>query len=73
MSLGIDPEKKHEIFGNVKDYISVTMVKRKYLDMKMEGELKKVSFTWGVKAEKEISKHELLNFVTKVYETYNLL
>nr|XP_023026237.1 non-structural maintenance of chromosomes element 3 homolog [Leptinotarsa decemlineata] len=66
-SLKIDVERKHEIFGNVKDYITNTMKNKKYLNVEMDQFSKKTSFSWGTRAEKEISKHDILKFVCKIY------
>ncbi|XP_018565249.1 non-structural maintenance of chromosomes element 3 homolog [Anoplophora glabripennis] len=66
-SLNIDTERRHDIFGNVKDYIHHSLKNKKYLNIEMDQISKKVSFSWGTRAEKEISKHEILKFVCKMY------
>lgn len=63
-ALNIDPDKKHETFGNVKDFINVTMVKQKYLEVYTDKN--QHTYSWGVRSEAEISKHELLQFVADV-------
>lgn len=65
-SLNIDPDRKHSVFGNVKDFIHVTMVKQKYIVIAIDQ--KRLMYSWGIRAEKEISKHELLKFVAKVHQ-----
>ncbi|KAF5291465.1 hypothetical protein FQR65_LT01777 [Abscondita terminalis] len=64
----IDPEVRHPIFGNVKKYISELMVPQKYLTMKTDEITRQVTYSWGPRAEREISKHELLKFVCKIYK-----
>lgn len=65
-NLSIDVEKKHEVFGNVKDFVNSRMVKQKYLDLQVENNPKRIMYSWGARAEKTVSKHELLKFVAKV-------
>lgn len=65
-SFKIDTEKKHELFGNVKEYIFNTLKSKKYIDIETDQITKKVTFSWGPRSEKEISKHEILKFVCKV-------
>jgi len=67
-SLQIDPDERHELFGNVKEFVTSTMVKQKYLSAEVEQLTRKVSYSWGPRAEHEISKHELLKFVCKMYK-----
>jgi hypothetical protein len=64
----IDPNVRHPLFGPVNDYIANVLVKQKYLQMDTDPISKKVTFSWGVRAEKEISKHEILKFVCKMQE-----
>lgn len=58
------------MFGNVKDFIAVTMVKQKYLNTELEDVTKKVLYSWGPKADHEISKHSLLKFICTVSCTF---
>ncbi|CAH1159762.1 unnamed protein product [Phaedon cochleariae] len=67
-SFQIDPDRRHELFGNVKDYIHITLKNKKYLTLEMDQLSKKISISWGPRAEKEISKHEILKFVCKMYK-----
>ncbi|KAG5897045.1 hypothetical protein JTB14_021765 [Gonioctena quinquepunctata] len=67
-SFKIDVERRHEIFGNVKDYITNILKNKKYLNIEMDQLSKKNSISWGSRAEKEISKHDILNFVCKMYK-----
>ncbi|XP_044253003.1 non-structural maintenance of chromosomes element 3 homolog [Tribolium madens] len=63
----IDVNVRHPVFGSVKDYIN-TLVKHKYLATEIDPLTKKVSYSWGICSETEISKHAILNFVCKVYK-----
>jgi len=66
-SLGIDVERRHKIFGSVKEHIT-TLKNKKYINMETDPLSKKISFSWGDRAEREISKHEMLKFVCKMYK-----
>ncbi|RZC37282.1 melanoma-associated antigen D2-like [Asbolus verrucosus] len=66
----IDVNKRHPLFGQVKDYIMNVLVKKKYLLMETDSLSKKISFSWGIRAEKEVSKLEILKFVCKIYKTH---
>ncbi|KAF2881550.1 hypothetical protein ILUMI_24626 [Ignelater luminosus] len=66
-SVKIDPDEKHELFGNVKDFMS-TMVKQKYLSTEVDEITRRTIYSWGPRAEHEISKHEILKFVCKMYK-----
>lgn len=65
-ALKIDVEKKHELFGNVKEFIFSNLKNKKYIEIVPDPISKKVTFSWGPRSEKEISKHEILSFVCKV-------
>ncbi|KAK5641740.1 hypothetical protein RI129_010287 [Pyrocoelia pectoralis] len=67
-SLNIDVEENHEIFGNVKTFIKTTMVNQKFLQVENDNVTKRQIYTWGPRAEHEVSKHELLKFVCKIYK-----
>ncbi|XP_060531933.1 non-structural maintenance of chromosomes element 3 homolog isoform X2 [Cylas formicarius] len=66
--LGIDVEAKHPIFGNVKDYIAKTLVKKHYLNVTGDPITKIQTFSWGPAAETEISMQAILEFVCRVYK-----
>lgn len=66
-SIGIDRDKKHYAFGNVKDFITTMLVKQKYLTSDSNPNNKSVTYHWGPRAEQEVSKHSLLNLVSKIY------
>ncbi|XP_066246691.1 melanoma-associated antigen D2 [Euwallacea similis] len=65
---GIDVTLKHPLFGQVKDYINKVMVKEQYLIVEIDSITKKSIFKWGMRAEKEISKMAVLNFVCEMYK-----
>lgn len=65
-SLLIDPDQKHEVFGDVKEYITVTLVKQHYIHVEKDDISQQISYSWGERAEKEISKMEILELVCKV-------
>ncbi|KAJ8949817.1 hypothetical protein NQ318_000515 [Aromia moschata] len=67
-SLGIDIERRHQVMGNIKEYINHTLKNRKYLNIDVDPVNRKMSYSWGPRAEKEISKQEILNFVCKMYK-----
>ncbi|KAF7280287.1 hypothetical protein GWI33_006199 [Rhynchophorus ferrugineus] len=66
MSLDIDVEVKHPFFGNVKEYIK-TLTRQHYLHCEFDNKTKKQAFQWGFRAEIEVSKMEVLQFVCKMY------
>lgn len=66
-SIGIDMDKKHWTFGNIKDCITTTLIKQKYLTSESDPNNKSIIYHWGPRAEQEVSKHSLLNFVSKMY------
>ncbi|XP_056641378.1 melanoma-associated antigen D2-like [Diorhabda sublineata] len=67
-TFGLDVETRHEIFGSIKDFIT-NLKNKKYIEMEIDQISKKASISWGSRAEKEISKHEILKFVCKMYKT----
>ncbi|KAB0793364.1 hypothetical protein PPYR_12984 [Photinus pyralis] len=70
-SLNIDVEETHDVFGNVKTFIQSTLVQQRFLHMETDNVTKRHSYTWGPRAEHEVSKHELLKFVCKIYKDSN--
>ena len=65
-SFGIDVNIRHPLFGLIKDYITNVLIKQKFLSVETDPITKKTLFSWGIRAETEINKHELLKFVCKV-------
>ncbi|XP_066150975.1 melanoma-associated antigen D2 [Euwallacea fornicatus] len=65
---GIDVTLKHPLFGQVKDYINKVMVKEQYVLVEIDDITKRTTFKWGIRAEKEISKMAVLDFVCQMYK-----
>ncbi|CAG9766593.1 unnamed protein product [Ceutorhynchus assimilis] len=66
-SVGIDVDLRHPIFGQVKESIK-TLIKQQYLIHEINNISKREIYKWGLRAEKEISKHKILEFVCKMYK-----
>lgn len=70
----ITPRTECSLVGNVKNYVTTTLVKQNYIVMENrggqneDGEPRK-SFKWGARAEEVVSKMDILNFVAKIYGT----
>lgn len=67
-NIELDVDKPHQVFGNIKDYVTIIMVKQRYLIAETDPNTKAVMYSWGPRADHEVSKHNLLNFVSKVYQ-----
>lgn len=65
-TLGIDSDNNRGIFGKIKDFLNITLVKQGYLSLQTDPLSKEVTYEWGSRAEKTISKHKILEFVSKV-------
>ncbi|XP_076262140.1 non-structural maintenance of chromosomes element 3 homolog [Rhynchophorus ferrugineus] len=66
-SLDIDVEVEHPFFGKVKEYIRETLIKNYYLHCEFDEKTKIQTFQWGIRAEIEISKMKVLQFVCEMY------
>ncbi|GJQ71220.1 putative melanoma-associated antigen [Trypoxylus dichotomus] len=66
-TLGINPDYDKGIFGKIKDFVNITMVKQNYIVLQTDSISKEVTYIWGARAERTISKHKILNFVSKIY------
>jgi len=66
-SVGIDVDLRHDLFGNVKEYINKTLTKKQYLIIEIDSISRRQTFKWGLRAEKEVSKKAILEFVCKMY------
>lgn len=64
-SFNIKVEQEHSLFGNVKHFINY-LIKARYLCTEIEQGTQQTVYMWGSKAEKEISKLEILKFVANV-------
>uniref|UniRef100_A0A674J4G1 MAGE domain-containing protein n=1 Tax=Terrapene triunguis TaxID=2587831 RepID=A0A674J4G1_9SAUR len=60
--------KRHEVFGDVRELVTVEFVQQKSLEYRRRPNTDpaKFEFQWGVRATKETSKMQILNFVAKV-------
>jgi len=59
-------DKNHLAFGDVEKLIKTTLVKYHYLEYVKDKHGPSV-FRWGIRAEHEFNKMEMLNFVSSVY------
>ncbi|CAD5124289.1 unnamed protein product [Dimorphilus gyrociliatus] len=56
------------VFGSVRKFINNELVKQGYLNaVTIDGEPPKTMYEWGVKAHKEISKKNIIEFVSEIY------
>lgn len=62
---GIDVNAKHKDFGMVKDLLS-KFAKQGFIDISTDTITRKSVFTWGARANREISKKKLLKLVCEV-------
>ncbi|XP_046750777.1 non-structural maintenance of chromosomes element 3 homolog [Diprion similis] len=60
---------KNQMFGDIHKIITVDFVKQQYLEMPKIGssDPPAYEFHWGVRAEEEVSKRHVLEFVSKMY------
>lgn len=57
-------EERHDIYGNVKVFITNTMIAEYYLNKVVDGNM--TFYLWGPRSEAEISKKEILDFASEV-------
>lgn len=69
--LGIEPRVEHDIFGDPEKLISQEFVRQCYVDRKkvLGGDEAAYEYRWGSRAEKELSKRQVLQFVSELYVT----
>jgi len=69
--LGIESKVEHEIFGDPDKLISQEFVRQCYLDRKkvVGGDEAAYEYRWGSRAEKELTKRQVLQFVSELYDT----
>uniref|UniRef100_A0A8C1M2A3 Necdin-like 2 n=3 Tax=Cyprinus carpio TaxID=7962 RepID=A0A8C1M2A3_CYPCA len=67
--LRVDPGEKHDEFGDVKKVVTDEFVRQKYLEYVKIPHTEPVEyeFRWGLRAEKEVSKLKLLEFVGELF------
>ncbi|XP_056305281.1 necdin-like 2 [Danio aesculapii] len=68
--LRVDPGEKHDEFGDVKKVVTEEFVRQKYLEYGKIPHTEPVEyeFRWGLRAEKEVSKLKLLEFVGELFD-----
>lgn len=62
----IDWHVAHPLYGNVKQFVTSTMILQKYIAKSTEEKSTIINYTWGPRAELEVSKHGILEFVSGV-------
>lgn len=68
--LRVDPGEKHEEFGDVKKLVTDEFVRQKYLEYVRVPHTEPIEyeFRWGLRAEKEVSKAKILEFMGELHE-----
>uniref|UniRef100_A0A3B3RVL0 Necdin-like 2 n=1 Tax=Paramormyrops kingsleyae TaxID=1676925 RepID=A0A3B3RVL0_9TELE len=68
--LRVDPGERHEEFGDVKKLLTDEFVRQKYLEYARipHTDPPEHEFRWGLRAESEVSKTRLLEFVAQLHE-----
>ncbi|XP_043080211.1 necdin-like 2 [Puntigrus tetrazona] len=68
--LRVDPGEKHDQFGDIKKVVTDEFVRQKYLEYVKIPHTDPVEFEfrWGLRAEKEVSKLKLLEFVGELFD-----
>ncbi|XP_072509498.1 non-structural maintenance of chromosomes element 3 homolog [Notamacropus eugenii] len=66
--LRVDPEKRHNTFGDVKKLVTEEFVRQKYLEYNRvpHTDPPEYEFLWGPRAAHETSKMQVLRFVAKI-------
>ncbi|KAJ7336034.1 Melanoma-associated antigen G1 [Desmophyllum pertusum] len=69
--LGIEPKVEHKVFGDPEKLISQEFVRQCYVDRKkvLGGDEAAYEYRWGSRAEKELTKRQVLHFVSELYDT----
>ncbi|XP_069007881.1 necdin-like 2 [Embiotoca jacksoni] len=68
--LRVDSGRKHELFGDVKKVVTEEFVRQRYVQYERIPHTEPVEheFRWGQRADLEVSKAKILEFVGKVFE-----
>ncbi|XP_049575872.1 necdin-like 2 [Syngnathus scovelli] len=68
--LRINPTKKHEDFGDVKKMVTDEFVRQRYLEYVLipHSDPPEHNFLWGPRADKEVSKAKILQFVAELHD-----
>ncbi|XP_043357628.1 non-structural maintenance of chromosomes element 3 homolog [Dermochelys coriacea] len=66
--LRVEPGKRHKVFGNVRELVTVQFVPQKYLEYSRmpNTDLAEFQFQCGLPATKETCKMQILHFVAKI-------
>ncbi|KAJ7336006.1 Melanoma-associated antigen G1 [Desmophyllum pertusum] len=69
--LGIEPKVEHKVFGDPEKLKSQEFVRQCYVDRKkvLGGDEAAYEYRWGSRAEKELTKRQVLQFVSELYDT----
>ncbi|KAL1766325.1 melanoma-associated antigen B18, partial [Sigmodon hispidus] len=69
--MGVYPNKKHFIYGEPKKVITEDLVRMRYLEYRKipDSNPPSFEFTWGPRAQAEISKMKILEFWAKIHDT----
>lgn len=68
--LRVDPGERHDILGDVKKLVTDEFVRQKYLEYVRipHTEPLEFEFRWGVRADQEVSKRKILDFVGELFD-----
>lgn len=68
--LRVDPGEKHELFGDVKKLVTDEFVRQRYLEYVRVPHTEPVEFEfrWGQRADVEVSKAKILDFMGQLHE-----
>jgi len=73
-TVGINVEKVHPEFGDVKKLLTKEFVQKKYLEVSVisiGNDQTALEFRWGQRAKEETTKKEVLDFVCTIYGSRN--
>lgn len=69
LDIDLTSKRVHAVFGDVKKYITVELVKQMYLNyVCISKDPPKYEFTWGLRAKQEFDKRDLLQFVCQIMD-----
>ncbi|XP_063953197.1 non-structural maintenance of chromosomes element 3 homolog [Lytechinus pictus] len=71
--LELNPEEKHPVYGDVRKLVTQDFTKQLYLDCQKIPNTDPVEseFKWGLRAEKEMDKEQILNLVAQIMGEQN--
>nr|CAB3264241.1 melanoma-associated antigen G1 [Phallusia mammillata] len=73
--LGIEKDKPHAVFGDVKKLLHQEFARQMYIEVTKvpNCDPPQFNYRWGLRTEHEISKKQILEFVTKLYGKSNIM